>query len=811
MSAARFLDSGGPPRKKMRKGTKSCTECRRRKIRCTYDSDRPNICNECHSRGFECIDQEHGTLDPKVTGLLSGEQSYSLRERVTQLENVVRDILQQMEHTTPSSASASPAQYDYLKSTNQKSKSYAYEGDSVSKSAENASLVSGQEMTVTVACETVKDAPITESHQIENAPVLQILNNNVVSRTEGTATRNQNVAATLAISPKAIAARNELVKLIPPRGDLRRIRDLAANWWSVWHYMFPEVPEPDRSTLMGERDYFEIPKSPGEVAKFLLCHLMCIDQLPADFDYNSLERPIVPNEYGDDCVNAIDRLIINDEDLCGTLPSLEAILLLSKWYTSLGRPRKAWLMTRRGIELAQLAGLHISTARDPHPEDTLYNRRLKLWTMLGLNDRFLCLILGLPYGIQENIYRPQVERRLRTESPNMESYCLQLSLIMGPIIDRNQQDPANMSIAETLKVEQEMETQARSMPDHFWQEQPPRHKMSTDEAVERVMLPFMFHYMRATLHLPFMLQSHGNRSYRFSQQAALESSRNAMRAYNRLRSEGMMSPYVCRLIDFQAFSVAMLLIINLIGYSEDSPNHSPEQDEKDWALVDETTEVIRHAAAEPAGTVARQSLLILEGISSNVDKECPSSASCKISVPYFGSVTVTPGKKACKTRPERPSTTQQQQPTPTNSSVYSQNCHYSSSVKGSTSEQPSPFQLYTPPHTNIDFSNVSVSICSDQQQQHHTQQSQSQQQSLETTPSYWDDSSRVQLESLLTLPNAGMMPNANIMMNEPNTAYMNGFMSGLENENVALWPNMNLDLDLDQGWNFDWSNADIIQ
>lgn len=744
-------------------------------------------------------------MDPKVAGPLSGEQSYSLRERVTQLENVVRDILQRMENTTPSSASASPAaQIDHPQyPPTQTSKNYINEYFEPNP-AEPRGPVSGKQMTVTVASEIVEGAPITDSHQIENAPVLQILNNNIISRTEGAATRNQNIAATQAISPKAIAARNELVKLIPPRADLLRIRDMAANWWSVWFHMFPELLEQDRSLFVGERDYFEIPNSPGDAAKFILCHLMCIDQLPAGFDYNSLEMPIVPSEYADRCVNAIDRLIINDEDLCGTLPSLEAILLLSKWYTNIGRPRKAWLMTRRGVELAQLAGLHISTAKDPHPDDKLYDRRLKLWTVLGLNDRFLCMILGLPYAVQERLYRPQVERRLRTEPRNMETYCLQLSLVMGPIIDRNQEDPAKMSIAETLKLEQDLQDQARSMPDHFWQRKIPDTKISVNEATERLLLPFVFHYMRATLHLPFMLQSHGDRRYQFSREAALESTRNALLSYNMLRSADMMSPYICRLIDFQAFSAAMLLIINVIGYTEDAPNYSPEQDEKDWEIIDATTEVLRHAAMEPAGTVAQQSLLILEGLSKNMDTECPVAVSCKVSVPYFGSVTVIPGQKAFKIR-NRSSAAhrqqQQQQPTPSSSSCFSQQpC----SVKGSASEQPSPFGLYTPPQSNIDFSNCSVSNCPDQQ---HNQALND-----PVASSIWDDSSRVQLENIASLPNAGLNPNAGMSMNHNPEQMVGGFMGGFwgGNENSSLWSNIPLDLDLDQGWNLDWTSGGAV-
>ncbi|KAH7391784.1 hypothetical protein BKA66DRAFT_391864, partial [Pyrenochaeta sp. MPI-SDFR-AT-0127] len=56
-----------PTRKKMRKGTHSCFECipgRRRKIRCIYQSDNPDVCSECFARGSRCIDQEHA--NPEV-------------------------------------------------------------------------------------------------------------------------------------------------------------------------------------------------------------------------------------------------------------------------------------------------------------------------------------------------------------------------------------------------------------------------------------------------------------------------------------------------------------------------------------------------------------------------------------------------------------------------------------------------------------------------------------------------------------------------------------------------------------------------
>ncbi|PYH67524.1 uncharacterized protein BO88DRAFT_465256 [Aspergillus vadensis CBS 113365] len=45
-------------RKKVRKGTKSCWECKRRKVRCIFSSSSNAICDNCRRRGSRCISQE---------------------------------------------------------------------------------------------------------------------------------------------------------------------------------------------------------------------------------------------------------------------------------------------------------------------------------------------------------------------------------------------------------------------------------------------------------------------------------------------------------------------------------------------------------------------------------------------------------------------------------------------------------------------------------------------------------------------------------------------------------------------------------
>ncbi|KAK2779717.1 Zn(II)2Cys6 transcription factor [Colletotrichum kahawae] len=55
-----LADSAGPPpkRRKLRKGTQSCWDCKRRKARCTISADTPETCDSCKRRGVDCVSQE---------------------------------------------------------------------------------------------------------------------------------------------------------------------------------------------------------------------------------------------------------------------------------------------------------------------------------------------------------------------------------------------------------------------------------------------------------------------------------------------------------------------------------------------------------------------------------------------------------------------------------------------------------------------------------------------------------------------------------------------------------------------------------
>src|ERR1700748_132450 len=78
-------------RRKLRKGTRSCWDCKRRKVKCTFKSATDIVCIACVRRGTHCVSQEH----PE-------EESYTedgrdrIFERIVRVEALLEDIVKKV-------------------------------------------------------------------------------------------------------------------------------------------------------------------------------------------------------------------------------------------------------------------------------------------------------------------------------------------------------------------------------------------------------------------------------------------------------------------------------------------------------------------------------------------------------------------------------------------------------------------------------------------------------------------------------------------------------------------------------------------
>jgi hypothetical protein len=85
----RQKDNPGAERRKIRKGTQSCWECKRRKVRCVFGSS-AYACNDCRRRGSTCITQEYP--DKTVSASSNG-----LEGRLRRVEGLLEQLLDQTE------------------------------------------------------------------------------------------------------------------------------------------------------------------------------------------------------------------------------------------------------------------------------------------------------------------------------------------------------------------------------------------------------------------------------------------------------------------------------------------------------------------------------------------------------------------------------------------------------------------------------------------------------------------------------------------------------------------------------------------
>ncbi|EEP78248.1 predicted protein [Uncinocarpus reesii 1704] len=98
-SVARSPDYQPEPKKrKVRKGTQSCWECKRRKVRCTFVAPLDAICEGCRRRGTTCVSQE---LPEEPSG------TRRLEDRLGRVEAMLEQLAKETNlHTQPSSASS---------------------------------------------------------------------------------------------------------------------------------------------------------------------------------------------------------------------------------------------------------------------------------------------------------------------------------------------------------------------------------------------------------------------------------------------------------------------------------------------------------------------------------------------------------------------------------------------------------------------------------------------------------------------------------------------------------------------------------
>ena len=452
------------------------------------------------------------------------------------------------------------------------------------------------------------------------------------------------------LSEKSQQIIRELKCLLPNVHDLTSILQQSTDSWRLWHTTFSNElglrPGSMNVALLRDFIYTSINSYDlGIVAKVVLCLAIHIQQLPVLFASPRPSLPLSLEALQNRYMYAVQSILESDEELAGTLDGLTCMMVQSEYYINAGMPRKVWLILRRAIGLAQLLGLH-HRSDDANDAEAAAGKNLfmKLW----LSDRELSLILGLPYAVPDAFLGIEIGAFEESNDGANEQFLLRLGAIAGRIIHRNQtRGKGSLAYSATLAIDQELEECHDSMPQTWWQALPGPNE-SPEETLHILTTKLKYFNVRKLLHLPFMLKAYVDRRYEPSRCSTLEAARDMIRIYQILRGPGGGLLKMCAMVDFEVFTAAMILVIDLLAHAQNR-QQLPGQSVEDWEVVRSIVNDLRRISTIVACHVAEQAAQLLEDFyeghqnHSNAGEEA-----YEADIPYFGKLHIIRNRDATK-------------------------------------------------------------------------------------------------------------------------------------------------------------------
>jgi len=271
--------------------------------------------------------------------------------------------------------------------------------------------------------------------------------------------------------------------------------------------------------------------------------------------------------------------------------------------------------------------------------------------ILLIADRCIALILGLPSGTPSGMsFAEGLSEVFVSQS---EIYSAKLCEISSLILDRNDGDEAR-AFAATQEIDEKLDKLAETMPADWWEVPSPSLQIRLLEAAEtfdRLMAQIWHYQLEALLHLPFMYRAAHERRYEYSKISCLKASREIVRRWIYLM--GMHgAPIVNKLVDFQAFTSCVILLLGLVSPKQGSADLEQDKQEiEDRKLVKSVIRMLEDRPTASSDKIYAQSIEVLQSLESvDIHKPCKLNGSIRLSIPHFGTITLVGG--LCRTDKE---------------------------------------------------------------------------------------------------------------------------------------------------------------
>ncbi|KAK1760425.1 hypothetical protein QBC47DRAFT_4963 [Echria macrotheca] len=659
-------DGDSERRRKIRKGTRSCWECKRRKVRCTFASDADQVCDGCRRRGTKCVGQE---FPEEASG--PAERSRQMGDRIVRVEGLVEQLVKTV-------GAGRSSLHDSIGA--------AAEGSSPVASSRPSPHPTAQTPSSTGSAPRRGGRVVALSLPAEQPPEAS---NSAASARQGwqVSTKPHTLFIPTHVSP-ANAARYEAISAAlrgayPSRGDLDILkRSELGSMVFAKHLVMTPYPVLEREGLIDPGRMFDPPK-PGShpviIARCMLRMATFLQYYNPDLSPHAKHLSRKPLELTQTLADAVIRLVTTNDEFLGTIEGLDCVMLEGIYQGNCGNLRRAWLAVRRAMVVAQLMGIHRNCQHRPlksiDPDTVAYP--YYIWSRIVFTDRVLSMMLGLPQGsLDYNIASPAA---LADDTPLGRLERMH-SLISSKILERNEAGLID-DYATTEAIDLKLQEAAQQLPAKWWLA-PNLSEIGANLEGQfwgtLKLLAQLFHYhLLNYLHLPYMLRStQGEKEmahkYEYSKVTCVTAAREMLIRFIVFRTHNRVA-YCGRTVDFYALMAAMtLLVAHLDGHRQPKGNNTlAHQRLADRAMMEDVLENIESVKKHSGDKLSEKSERLLrrlleieaeaaEGrrsyqttrLQDNPDAGLSGQANdekvLRIPVPYFGTVTIAPDGVMCE-------------------------------------------------------------------------------------------------------------------------------------------------------------------
>ncbi|TKW59145.1 hypothetical protein CTA1_910 [Colletotrichum tanaceti] len=565
-----FADSVAPTpkRRKLRKGTQSCWECKRRKARCTFSSPVPHgVCDGCTRRGTDCVSQEV-TDQPPPPGT-----NKHLVDRLGQVEALVKQLLKAGSGVDHGVADGQPAQMmrqGKRKTTSCSRSPVAPASDSAdtpeslsgdgdhtqlrhsSSSSEVSKVRLGVEVIFTSyqgryqTSPAVRDEPARVNRPKKDAPAEET-HDDICKR---------------------------LLEAWPSQQDMDIILSIPVETSQIIRAVLCTRTGSTRTSLPSSATLLEPPppgSHPAMIARSLLILATFLQGMPSSSAHHLARLGTSPpwQALMARAVKVSHSLVTSDDDLVASLEGIECIMLEGLYENYAGNLRPSWLAARRSVAIAQMIGLDRGvtpkslTGSVIEPSD--------LWFRLVQFDRYLSLMLGLPQSsLDDGVFaRPAA---LEGCAPP-DRYLRLCTVAFGRLLRR---DPSDVYDPGTNKgIDRALQEASALMPAQWWVTPAPSPDAGHAERIRDTLRfndHFMYYHLLLQLHFPSVLRPASECGYVYTvyhRSTALTASREILSRMVAFRAT-RPARYYCRGVDLIAFfSSAALCLAHICDTPHD--------------------------------------------------------------------------------------------------------------------------------------------------------------------------------------------------------------------------------------------------